>query len=46
MKTLIIPDIHTRFDVAESFIDKERPDNVVFLGDYFDTFDDTLEITE
>jgi len=46
VKTLIIPDIHTRFDVAESFIDKERPDDVVFLGDYFDTFDDTLEITE
>ena len=46
MKTLIIPDIHTKFDIAEIFIDKEKPDNVVFLGDYFDTFDDTLEITE
>ncbi len=46
MKILIIPDIHNKYDIAESIIHKENPDNVVFLGDYFDSFDDTLEITE
>ena len=46
MKILIIPDIHTKFDIAETIIDKESPDNIVFLGDYFDAFDDSLETTE
>jgi len=46
LKTLIIPDIHTRYDIAESIIKKENPDKTVFLGDYFDDWDDTLEITE
>ncbi len=45
-KTVIIPDIHTNFVDAEIIIEKEKPDKVVFLGDYFDDFDDTLEITE
>lgn len=44
MRTLIIPDIHTRFDIAESIIDKENPDKIVFLGDYFDNWDDSPEI--
>ena len=44
MKTIIIPDIHNKFDIAESIIEKEKPDNVVFLGDYFDSFDDSVEI--
>ena len=45
-KILIIPDIHNKYDIAESIIHKENPDNVVFLGDYFDSFYDTLEKTE
>jgi len=44
MKTLIIPDIHTKFGIAETIIVKESPDNVVFLGDYFDSLDDSIEI--
>lgn len=31
-RTLILPDIHTRFDIAEQVIDKENPDKIVFLG--------------
>jgi len=46
LKTLIIPDIHTKFDIAETIIDKETPDNIVFLGDYFDSFYDSLDVTE
>lgn len=45
-RTLIIPDIHNKYDIAESIIHKENPDNVVFLGDYFDSYYDTLENTE
>ena len=44
MRTLIIPDIHNKFELAELIIEEENPDNVVFLGDYFDSFDDCLEI--
>lgn len=43
-KTVIIPDIHTKFGLAEIIIEKEEPDNVVFLGDYFDSFGDNMEI--
>lgn len=46
MTVLIIPDIHTRYDIAEMMIEKENPDNIVFLGDYFDSLDDSLEITK
>lgn len=45
-KTLIIPDIHTGFVRAEAIIDKVEHDNVVFIGDYFDSFYDTLEETK
>ncbi len=45
-KTMIIPDLHTRFAIAEEMIDEEQPDNIVFLGDYFDSFTDSLEITQ
>lgn len=45
MKTLIIPDIHTGYARAEAIIDFEEHDNIVFLGDYFDAFYDTLEDT-
>ena len=46
MKTLIIPDIHTDYIKAEEMIAVEKPDKVVFLGDYFDDWEDTLESTE
>jgi len=42
-KTLIIPDIHHKFKVAEEIIADEGPDMTVFLGDYFDDFGDTPE---
>ena len=35
-KTLIIPDIHNKHEIAEDIINAERPDLTVFLGDYFD----------
>lgn len=43
--TLIIPDIHTKFVIAELIIEKEKPDKIVFLGDYFDNYDDGVELT-
>jgi hypothetical protein len=46
LKTLIIPDIHTRFDKAEAIIRDENPDKIVFIGDYFDAFYDTLGQTQ
>ena len=36
---LIIPDIHEKYDIAESIIKKVKPDKTIFLGDYFDDFD-------
>ena len=41
--TMIVPDIHNRVRLAEELIAKENPDNIVFLGDYFDDYGDTLE---
>lgn len=46
MKILIIPDIHTGFVRAEAIISNVDHDKVIFLGDYFDHFYDTLEETE
>lgn len=43
-RTLIIPDIHTKIGFAEEIIEKENPDKIVFLGDYFDNFSDSPEI--
>lgn len=37
MKTLIIGDVHG-YDTWKSLIEKESPDKVIFLGDYFDSF--------
>ena len=43
MKTwLIIPDIHNKYELAEKIISLENPDKVIFLGDYFDDFYDTV----
>ena len=45
MKYLIIPDIHSRWEVAEKTIKHvEGVDKVVFLGDYFDDFHDDPHI--
>lgn len=38
MKIIIIGDIHGR-DIWKQIIKKEKPNKVIFLGDYFDSFD-------
>lgn len=40
MKTVIIPDIHNNYAWAEAVIDREKPDKVIFLGDFFDSYGD------
>jgi predicted phosphodiesterase len=45
MKIVIIPDIHNRIFEAEEIIEHSNPDKIIFLGDYFDSGDDTMEIT-
>src|ERR1700693_436832 len=37
MKTLVIPDIHLKHELAASIIAAENPQQVVFLGDFFDS---------
>lgn len=44
MKTLVIPDIHNKIDIAQQYINHYPADEVVFLGDYFDDFNDTPDI--
>ncbi|WP_428323655.1 metallophosphoesterase [Nitrosopumilus sp.] len=46
MKIQIIPDIHNKWYQAEEMIEKEGADKVVFLGDYFDSIGDNMEVTE
>ena len=43
MKILVIPDIHEapNLDEVEAAIAAHAPDLTVFLGDYFDSWDDT-----
>ena len=43
MKTLIFPDLHESLAtvVIDQIIECEAPDRVVFLGDYFDAYNDT-----
>ena len=47
MKTLVVGDIHNRIDIADRIIEHSatvhQHNNIVFLGDYFDAFDDTTE---
>lgn len=45
MKTIILPDIHHRWQWVESFLDGQEYDEVVFLGDFFDDFGDDSSIT-
>lgn len=42
-KAVVIPDVHNKWKRAEAIVAAERPDRVVFLGDYFDDFGDTTE---
>lgn len=42
MKYLIIPDVHDKIELAERIIDHEPHDVRVYLGDFFDSFDDEL----
>jgi len=37
---LIIPDIHHKWETAEKIIKAVNPDQTIFLGDYFDSFDE------
>ena len=39
MKRIIIGDPHGRWDPIKNIYDKEQPDEVIILGDYFDSFD-------
>jgi hypothetical protein len=45
-KTLILPDIHLRHQKAEKIVAFEKPDQIIFLGDYLDDFNDTIEMTK
>ena len=40
-KTLVIPDIHLQWKKAEKIIAHEGADKIIFLGDYFDAFEET-----
>jgi hypothetical protein len=44
MRTLIVADLHHRVDEAEKIIKLEKPDQTIFLGDYWDDFNDTPEM--
>ena len=44
LKYLILPDIHNRCELAEKIIKLEDADKVIFLGDYFDDFNDDPNI--
>lgn len=43
MKYLIIPDVHNHADRAEKICKSVPADQIVFLGDYFDDFNDDAE---
>lgn len=40
VKTLIIPDLHLKWEKADTIIKHVAADNIVFLGDFFDDFGD------
>jgi hypothetical protein len=44
VRTLILADIHNKWDKAEKIIKHESADQIVFLGDYFDDFGDDYRI--
>lgn len=42
MKTIVLWDVHGR-DTRKEIIKKENPDKVVFIGDYFDSFNISIQ---
>lgn len=42
--TLIIPDLHHKWEIAEKIVKTVGPDQTIFLGDYFDSFDETPQM--
>lgn len=42
MKLLVIGDIHTHYEKAERIIKKFNDYKIIFVGDYFDQFNDTV----
>ena len=46
MRTLIIPDIHQQIEHVDELLERESGnyDRVTFLGDYFDSYDDSTSI--
>jgi len=42
MKTIVISDLHNRVNWIEEYLSSVEYDKVIFLGDYFDDYDDTL----
>lgn len=46
VRTLILSDIHHKWDTAEKIIKHESADQIVFLGDYFDDFGDDYHIAK
>lgn len=44
--TLIIPDLHHKWEKAEKIIAAVKHDDIVFLGDYFDDFNDTPDMVQ
>ncbi len=43
MKVIIISDLHNRVDWVEPVLSSLEYDKVIFLGDYFDDFNDTVD---
>lgn len=45
--TLIIPDIHLQWQIADEIIKKVNPNKIIFLGDYFDDYlEDPEQVTD
>ena len=42
MSTLVIPDLHHHTENADRWLQSQRFDRVIFLGDYFDDFGDNV----
>lgn len=41
MRTLIIPDIHNQTENADHWLQTQKYDRIVFLGDFFDNYEDS-----
>lgn len=46
MKTLVIPDIHNKWNKVDVFLKSQEYDQAIFLGDYWDDFGETIEDTQ